>query len=234
MSSSGHQSSASTPIMPASLNQLLHGSAGGWEQALQSLMSGSPDSLTAQLQANPEGIAQLTGAETGNINQLENIATNQSGPEQQSQSLINELTSGPIGSSPATAAAMRAYNQNIEPTIASSISATGGGRGGDLTAALTQGQTTAYAPLVQQEVANREAGVGQTQALGQQESGDITTAMNASDLIRQINQSGLTSQFQDLMRRFGLGQQLTLGPTELLGPSSIGQHTNQSTSSGKF
>ena len=232
MSGQGQQSGSSQTTFSNGLQKLLQGSTGDWGQALQTIEG--QGGVSSLLNPNPEQIAQLTPGQQTNIGQLQGIAQNGSPQEQQSQSLINHLTSGPIGSSPSTAAAMLAYDQNVQPTIESSIAATGGGRGGNLTAALTQGETSAYAPLVQQEVANREAGIGQTQALGAQQSGDITTALNASDLQRQIAQSGLSSQFQDVMRQFGLAQQLTMGPTELLGTSSIGSHTNQNTSPGKF
>lgn len=232
MSSSGHQSSSQTSTFPPQLAQLLRGGVGDWSQALKTIEGSG--GLSQLLNPNPEQIAQLTSGQEQNIGQLQDIAKNGSPQEQQSQSLIDQLTGGPIGSSPATQAAMRAYDQNVQPTIESSIAATGGGRGGNLTAALTQGETSAYAPLVQQEVANREAGIGQTQALGQQRSGDISTALNASDLERQISQAGLSANFQDFLRRSGLIQQLTMGPVELLGPSAIGQHSNQSTGSQKF
>jgi hypothetical protein len=79
---------------------------------------------------------------------------------------INQLTSGPIGSSPATAAGMRAYTANAEPAIEQAQSLGGGGRGGALQAALTQGQEQAYDPLIQQEISNREASIPQLAGIG--------------------------------------------------------------------
>jgi hypothetical protein len=87
---------------------------------------------------------------------------------QQALGLINQLTSGPIGSSPATAAGMRAYTANAEPAIEQASSLSGGGRGGALTSALTQGQEQAYDPLIQQEISNRESAIPQLTGIGNQ------------------------------------------------------------------
>lgn len=170
------------------------------------------------------------------INQMQGYAANGTPGENASQSLIDQLTGGSIGSSPATMAAMRAYQQNVMPTIESSLAASGGGRGGGLTAALTQGETSAYAPLVQQEIANREAAVGQEQNLSQLQSGDVSNALNASDMVRQIAQSQNSANFAEQQRIQGLIQQLTEGPLSQFGNSAMGQHSSSSSSSnpGKF
>lgn len=227
----GGQSSSSTsiPMIPAYLKAPLKASAGNWLAG--SNLANEMGGAGALLNQTPEATAGLTGGELGNINQLENIAQGGSFGENQAYNQLSQLTGGPIGSSPATIAAMNAYNQNIAPTINSSIAATGGGRGGNLTAALTQGQTSAYAPLVQQEVANREAAVGQYAGLGQQQSQDIQSAMNASDLQRQVAQAADTATYQNQQNILGLMQQYLLGPTELLGGSAIGQRST-GTSSG--
>lgn len=227
----GGQSSNSTsfPMIPAYLKAPLKASAANWLAGSNAFnqMGG----VNALLNQQPEATAPLTTGELANIGQLEGIAQFGSPEETAALGQLSQLTSGPIGSSPDTVAAMNAYNQNIAPTINSSIAATGGGRGGNLTAALTQGQTSAYTPLVQQEVQNRENSVGQYAQLGQQRSGDIQSAMNASDLQRQVAQAADTASYQNLQNILGIGQQFLLGPTELLGGSAIGQRSTGSGSS---
>lgn len=225
--------STSLPIIPWQLRKLINQSSKGWLQGLQAAQAAG--GLPSLLTPNPEQIAGLTPDEMANIGQLEGIAKNGSPQENQAQSLIDQLTGGAIGSSPATSAAMRAYQQNVQPTIESSLAASGGGRGGELQAALQQGTTSAYVPLVQQEIANREAGVGQEMGLGQMRSQDIGTAMNASDQIRNIQQAQFQAQFDDLMRRQGLMQNFIQGPTAQLAPNLFGQKsTSSSGGGGKF
>lgn len=192
--------------------------------------------LPSLLAPNPEQIAGLTPAEISNIGQLENIAGYGSTGENAAMNQLNQLTSGPIGSSPATQAGMRALNQNVLPTVQSALSATGGGRGGALEAALAQAQVTGDVPLLQQEIQNRMTAAPEFAALGAQQSGDIQTAMNASDLQRQIQQSQLSANFADLQRRQALIQNLTQGPLEMLGGNAIGSRSfgSQSSGQGKF
>ncbi len=232
----GQQSSSestSLPIIPWQLRKLINQSSKGWLEGLQAAEGAG--GLASLLKPNPEQIAQLTPDQMTNIGQLQGIAQNGSPQENQAQSLIDQLTGGAIGSSPATSAAMRAYQQNVMPTIQSGLAASGGGRGGEMAAALQQGTTSAYVPLVQQEIANREAGIGQEAALGQQRSGDISTAMGASDQIRQIQQAQYQSQFDDLMRRQGLIQNFIQGPTAQLAPNLFGQKsTTSGGGGGKF
>lgn len=223
-------SGSTSPHIPPNIQKLIHNSSLSWLSGLNA--ANAAGGLPSLLNPNPEQIAQLTPDELANIQQFQNIAQNGSYGENQAYGLLNGLTSGPIGSSPATQAAMRAYDQNVAPTIASSLGASGGGRGGEMAAAMSQGQTSAYVPLVQQEIANREAAIPQYAGLGQQQSQDIQTALTNSDLIRQIAQAQDTANFNDFMRRSGLIQQFTQGPLQLLGPSAIGSTSQSTTSSG--
>lgn len=232
------QSGTQKPTIPSWLKPLLTGSATNWQDA----MSAAGPQLAGLLNPNPQQIAPLGAGEQADITSLQNIAN---GPmitpeEQQAEGLINQLTGGPIGSSPDTLAAMRAYQQNVAPTIASSLAATGGGRGGADVAALTQGETTAYAPLIQQEVANREAAIGQLTGLGNtlanRQQTDLSTALTAEGMPRQIAQAQDDAAYQDFLRRSGLIQQFTLGPLQTFGGGLLGsnQQSNSTSAPGMF
>jgi len=227
--SSGQQTSQLWPYQ----QQLMKSSGQSWQQALNA--ANQMGGLQSLLAPNPEQIAPLTPAELTNIGQLEGWAATGTRREQAATSQLNQLTSGPIGSSPARQAGMAAWQQNVMPTIESSISATGGGRGGDLTAALTQGQVSAYDPLVQQEIANRENAVTQQTQLGAQQFAQPQAALSAADLQRQVQQSQLSSQFQDFLRQSGLIQQYVQGPLQMLSPLGVGsQYSGVTSGTGKF
>lgn len=234
----GHQTtvSSSQPQINKMLRPLMQQSSTDWLTAMQ---QAGQNSLASLLAANPEQIAQLTPSETSDIGQLQQYATSGTPQMNQAQALINSLTSGALGSSPETLAGMAAYNQNIMPTITSSLGATGGGRGGALTAALTQGQTSAYMPLIQQEIQNRESAIGQESDLANMQSQNVQNALNANDMVRQIQQSQLSSNFQDFLRRSGLIQQLVQGPLSnwggnTFGSQSVSQGTTESAGGGLF
>jgi len=184
--------------------------------------------LAGLLQPHPQQIAGLTGGQLQDINQLQQWGMSGTPQEQQAQSLLSGLTGGEIGSSPATAAAMRAYSQNVAPTIASGLAASGGGRGGEMAAALQQGQTSAYVPLVQQEINNREAGIGQAVDLGQQRAQDVKDAITGQQMIQSNQQQTLDAQFSDYLRRSGLIQNLTQGPMGQFGGAITGQRNTGS------
>ncbi len=86
--------------------------------------------------------------------------------------------------------------------------------------------------LLQQEIANRQASVPLYAQLGQQQSGDLSTALNAGDLQRQIAQSGDTAAFQDFLRRSGLVQQFAQGPAQQFGPLTMGSRSTGTATAG--
>lgn len=220
------QSGSASPTAPAWLQNLLHRSGGQWSQLLK---QASP-MLQGQLQANPEQIAQLTPQETALINELGNFSggtPDTAAAEQQ----LSQLTSGPIGSSPDTLAAMRAYNAQAAPVALQAQSLSGSGRGGGITEALTMGNEAAYAPLVQQEVTNRAASIPQYQNLANLLNTFTQTGLTAAEMPQQVQQAGFEAAYQDLLRRYGLEQQATLGPLQTFGGDLFGQTTTGSSSS---
>lgn len=123
-----------------------------------------------------EFLKQLSGAPIqGDITAAEAATGNIGGAQSEAdiasaRNRLNQLTSGDIGSSPATAAAMRAYQTSALPQIIAGQAMAGPGRGGGLAQALTQGEEQAYVPLVQQEIQNRMTAAPEYAALGSEES----------------------------------------------------------------
>jgi hypothetical protein len=153
--SSGSTSSSSSANIPPGLRPLISQSA-GLEGALGTQAA---PGLFAQLGANPEQIAQLTPQERAMINSLVSQGGANNPLMMGAENELSQLTSGPIGSSPATTAAMQAYNTNAVPQAMQAASLSGAGRGGGTTEALTSSREAAYAPLVSQEIQNRENAV---------------------------------------------------------------------------
>lgn len=137
----------------------------------QMVLSGSTGpNVTAEIGQARRILQGLPGVSAGDLNSAERAIGDISNPQttadlNAARDQIQQLTSGPIGSSPATQAAMRAYETSAVPQIESGQAMSGAGRGGGLTQALTQGEEQAYVPLVQQEIANRENAPAQYQGL---------------------------------------------------------------------
>lgn len=229
--SGGSQSGSGNayPIVPGYLRGLAKSSAKDW----RSFLGEASPQLAGLLNPNPEQIAPLTSGENQDIASIQNTASGSpTTPEEaQALALLNQSTSGAIGTDPATQAAFRAFNQNVAPTISSSIADTGGGRGGALAAALSQAQGNAAAPLLAGDVANRTNAAGEYANIGNTVAGrqmqNLQTALSASGLPREIQQSIYEAQYNDFLRRQGLIQQATMGPISQFGNSLIGQQNQQ-------
>ncbi len=229
---SGSSNSTSTPIIPIGLKKLTNASENDWLKGLKAAQA--QGGLASLLEAHPEQIAGLTPDQMANIQQLQGWAQGNAltPAEQQAQGAYSQFLDTTPGNSPATQAAMRNWQMNVSPTISSGLAASGGGRGGELAAALQQGQTAAYAPLAAQDEQNQLAAASGLTGLGQLETSNVTNAMNASDQIRQIQQAQDTSNYNDFLRRSGLIQNYIQGPTSQLAGSLFGQRSSGSTSSG--
>lgn len=205
--------------------------------------------IPSLLQPSPEQIAQLTPAEMSSIGQMQSIGTSGSPQDAQVQAMINstqpwinQLVSGDLASSPDVQAQMRAFNQNVLPTIRSGMGATGGGRGGELLAAESQADVSALPQYIQGQRAALEAGIGSEfqgagaeAGLGQQRISEIEQSLQNSDLVRQIQQQQLSANFADQQRRQALMQQLILGPISQFGTNLIGSGSSSTISTpGKF
>jgi hypothetical protein len=138
---------------------------------------------------------------------------------------LSQLTSGPIGSSPATQAGMAAFQGNVLPTLQNELGAMGLGRSGIAAEQIQKATTSAAVPLLQQEIANRAASVPQytniAQAgsgIGQQEVQNLGTAAGLGASLgstqQQLAQSVYDQPYQDYLRRQALSQSVTgLGGT---------------------
>jgi hypothetical protein len=155
--------------------------------------------------------------------------------------LLSQLTSGPVGSSPSTQAGMAAFQQNVLPTLQNELGAMGLGRSGIAGEQVQKAATSAAVPLIQQEISNRESGIGQygnlaqqTAALGQADLTNKGTAAGMATSLggtqRDIAQSALDAPFVDFLRRQQLAQSTTgLGGVPYQAPL---QTTTQSPSPG--
>ena len=148
-------------------------------------------------------------------------------PEQYAMMQSNELVGGPIGSSPATQAAMAAATPGIE----NQMEMAGLGRSG----ALPQALASAYGPIVAQEIAGRQAMVPQFLNLGktltERESTLLGEAGTSEEANRQLMAQQAQADTQDMLRRQNLAQSFITG---VLGgfPTVTGQTGISKTSGG--
>lgn len=151
-------------------------------------------------------------------------------PEELGLLQANELVGGPIGSSPATQAAIQA----ITPKIQNEMSMAGLGRSGALGDALA----SAYGPIVAQEIAGRQAIIPQLMGLGGAlRQGDVTQAgqltnianaarsgsVQAAQIQAQIAQAQRTGDLEGATRLAALGNQLVQRESTLLGEAATSE-----------
>ena len=207
--------------LPPALQALLDQAAG----QLGDFMGKFP--LTSIMQDLAQRIVPLTPTELTLLGQQ--LATSQAPaityPELAALTDINQLIGGPIGSSPATQAGMNAYNMFTAPQIMQSLALSGNTQGGALAQAMTEGQTAALVPLLQQEISNRMgvlaplAGIGAT--VSDRERNDIATGLGAAGMPRQIAQAQETANWQDVMRRANVIQGIAPSIFGQIAPATI-------------
>lgn len=181
MGSPGSTNVNQTANIPDELKPLVNGSV-GWTLGLQNALP-----LSQFTQYNPAGTADLSDLQKfgmeqtpglsqwaqsnpyltsafGNFAEMPEIASRPvSNPaaEQAALAQLNQLTSGPIGSSPYTQQGMEAWKQFTLPQVQNEAALAGLGRSGPYIENVLKSQTQALMPLLQQEIGNREASVGQ-------------------------------------------------------------------------
>lgn len=193
------------------------------------------------------GFGQLRGPEGRGLNMAEQFSGFRF-PEIAALLQAQELTGGPIGSSPATQAAMAA----VTPRIQNEMTMAGLGRSGALPEALA----SAYGPIVAQEIAGRQAIIPQLAAMGEAQrrgdiagaamfqrageamrAGDITQAtqltnianaarqgsVQAAQIQTQIAQAQRTGDLAGAERLAALGDQLIKRESTLLGEASTSE-----------
>jgi len=144
---------------------------------------------------------------------------------------IQQLTSGPIGSSPATQQAMEAYQKYAVPELLQQQSLAGRGSSGAAFEALAEGSQHALSPLLQQEISNREASIGQYGALQSLTMQGLAQSLEAAGLPREValqQAAALYDKQQKGMDLMQMTQTLPLGVIpQLLGKHSEGTITSE-------
>lgn len=157
----------------------------------------------------PEALALGSSARGGELTPQEMIALGLSGelgrlytPEQAALLQAGELTGGPLGSSPATQAAMSAAQSRVMQELALSGLANSGAIGTEL--------SSAFAPILAQEMAMRAQVIPQLAAIGQAQRGGETTAVQAFQRAGEAQRQGL---IQGAQIQSGLGEAMRRGDT---------------------
>lgn len=175
-------------------------------------------------------IPDLSPDQMALLSQLEQSGVNN--PDMaQARAQLQQLTSGPIGSSPATQAGMKAFSDITMPQIMQAESLQGTAGGGAALEAASQGATAAAVPLIQQEIQNRAAAPGEWASLGNQSLQQIAMALEAAGLPREIAQQQAQAQFDQQQQEYQFAAGLQSQPLGLLG-NFFGQR-NWSTMTGE-
>lgn len=167
-------SAAPNPFALAGGNSLA-GFAGGGGVPYPTVSGGPGVSAGSVSATDIGGLPQVGGP--GPYNNVNAIDTQQM---QFAQDQAKQLASGPIGQSPATLAAMKAWETLVKPQTLAAQALTGNLGGGATQEAMAMGSTAAAVPLIQQEVANRAALVPQMGQLGLGVSGQDLAAQQAN------------------------------------------------------
>lgn len=183
--------------------------------------------LGALFQPSPQPIAPLTTPELSLLGQQvqQTQLPSMTAPELGALTDINQLAGGPIGSSPATMAQLQAFQALQAPQIAQDLAMAGISHGGAFPETMALARTAALAPALQQEVQNRVSVLPQLSSIGsnvaQREMNTLNQGLVASQVPQQQQQAIYDSNWQDLQRRLGLAQSLTLEPLQIFGPQTI-------------
>lgn len=135
---------------------------------------------------------------------------------------LQQLTSGPIGSSPLTQEAMKAYEQQVVPSLIQQESAAGRGSGGAALESVAQGTQQAMIPLLQQEIQNREAAVNQYQQLQQSQIQSLAAALEAAGMPRDVALQQAAAQYQQQQQALQFQEMISTLPLNLL-PQLLGK-----------
>jgi hypothetical protein len=124
---------------------------------------------------------------------------------------LREFTTGEIGQSPATLAAMQAFKTQQLPGILSGSSVAGLGQGA-IAEAAAQASQQAYVPLVQQEMQQRMAAQQALGNLGAQGYAQQVGLQGIAGMPRDIRNQRGQAGYQEVLRRQDLASNFLLGP----------------------
>lgn len=225
------QTSVNVPQAWPWLQDLLTGPGGSVEQ-LRAFQGGAPG-LLALLRDYPElNVPGLTPDQESLLKQMEQAGANPADLAA-ARAQLTQLTSGPIGSSPATAAGMEAFRANVLPQVMQDQALQGTATGGAANEAVANATSAAALPLIQQEIQNREAAVGQYSGLAQDQISMLASAFEASGVPREVALEQAQAAYEAAQGKFGFTAGLQTGTLSLL-PSFIGGvNTSHSTMSGE-
>lgn len=195
-------------------------------------MQGLPDISTLATNIPQLNVPGLDPTQLGILSNLEQTA--QYSPDlQAARAQIAQLTGGTVGSSPATQAGMKAWEQLVKPQVESASALRGTAGGGEGLEALSQSATAAAVPLIQQEIANRQAAIGQeTQIAGKQQAA-LAQALEASGLPREVAQQQAEALFGRQQQQFATQLGLQTVPQSWI-PGTWGQQAERLPSWGNL
>lgn len=180
--------------------------------------------------AQPQQIASLTPEEqfliNGSISDIDNNYM------QAATSGIQQLTNGPIGSSPATTAGMEAWKANVLPLIQQQQALQGTTYGGAADEAVANAGGQEASNLIGQEIQNRMGVLGPLLNLGQMRGQNIQNALQNAGLPRDVQNQKLQADYEDMLRRYQLSEQVQLGPAMDIAPNFGGVTSTTKTSGG--
>lgn len=218
----GTTTTTSQPNVPPEVSALMRFVTPDIQQAYtQSPLSGFTG-------AAPMAVPGLTPQQQAAVEfsgQAVNAPTLQS-PEALALMNLARVSSGPIGSSPATQEAMQSWEATTGEQIKNQLAMAGIGRSGALATDLGVARSAAHAPLLQQEIANRLGTVAPLTDIGAtMETRPMARQAGAFDMgemVRQIAQAQAQAGQADYLRRQGIAENIA-GVVTGGGPQTWGQ-----------
>lgn len=213
---------ATVTDIPSYLQPILTGPTGAFPQ-FQAAQGALP-SLTALGTGAPQmDIPGLTPDQQAQINAI--LQTGSTSPDlMAARQQLQALTSGPIGSSPATLAGMQAFQHLVAPQVMQAEALQGRAGGGAALEAMSQASTQAALPLIQNELAQRQAAVGQYTGLQQAQLNSLAAALEAAGMPREVALQQAQAAFNKANANYQFQSNLQSAPLNLMN-SLLGQHS---------
>ena len=207
-------------ILPG-ITQLISGGGKGGAK-------GAGQVLSAGMNQQPMQIPGVTPIEQQAGNTIQTNLTAGGNPAVLNE--INQLTGGPVGSSPATQQAMKSFQDFTAPNIEQQMALSGLGRSQAAGQSVANASEQAMVPLMQTEIANREAAIPQLQT-----TGDTATsaAMGYGGLQRDIGTQQQQANQQAQQNQTSIAEQLLGIPMAGIGSAMAGMFTPRTTTGGK-
>lgn len=224
----GGSTQQTKPIIPGYAQDLLK----AYSSEQLGAMQGLPDIAT--LASNVPGM-NVPGLDPTQLAILSNFEqTAQANPDlNAARAQIAQLTGGDIGTSPATQAGMKAWEQLVKPQVESASALRGTAGGGQGLEALSQSATAAAVPLIEQEIRNRQAAVGQLTSIGSQQVQNEAAALQAAGLPREVALQVAEANFQQKQQQFATQLGLQTVPQSWI-PATFGGQAERLPSWGNF